>query len=142
MAIGWHCRRHLFEKGFHVNEILHCHEFSAHIRKASSHCSPSIYLITLSRPSQTMRLSFALAAVVALTASVSVNGECPFFCRHSVECHECEFAKQCVSMGSLSGSVHMTHRHGRSSLYAIAGDQEVRFDRQLMTRPCPTWGLL
>jgi hypothetical protein len=78
-----------------------------------------------------MRFPFVLAAAVALTASV-VSGnadeseDCPFFCRHSSECKECEIAKQCVSMSNLCpGTIHMTHRYGRSSSCAIVGDRVV-----------------
>ncbi|KAG1903668.1 uncharacterized protein F5891DRAFT_1017757 [Suillus fuscotomentosus] len=75
-----------------------------------------------------MRLSFVLATVVALTTSISVDGadneNCPFWCRHTRECRECEFAKQCVSMSGLCpGSIYITYRHGRSSLYATVGEQ-------------------
>ncbi|KAG1888401.1 hypothetical protein F4604DRAFT_1717309 [Suillus subluteus] len=77
-----------------------------------------------------MRFSFVLATVVVLTAAIFANGDdseiCPFFCRHSSECKTCDYAKWCVSISNLCpGTIHRTHQHGRSSLYATVGDKVV-----------------
>ncbi|KAG2129641.1 uncharacterized protein EDB93DRAFT_112829 [Suillus bovinus] len=63
-----------------------------------------------------MRLSFVLAAVVALTASMSANG-CHTFCKHTRDCRGCGPDSECVS-GLYPGSIHMTYRRGRSFIYA------------------------